>query len=159
MPLYVHSMPGHLKFFIEELNQAPKREGRRVAFLIKSGFAESHNSRWLERYFAKLPTRWGAEYMGTVIRGSLEGIQIKPEFLTRKLFQTMEELGQELGRKGILSSELVHNIGKKEHLTVSTRFLFRIMKTLGLRDWYWNKQLKDNSSFDQRFARPLEKVQ
>lgn len=156
MPLYVHAMPGHLKSFIEELNQAHKRQGRRVAFLVQSGFAESHQSRWLERYFARLPARWGAEYLGTVVRGNVEGIQVQPEVMTRKLFESMKNLGFELGRSALLPSELVRSIGEREHLSASYRFVFRVMKVIGLADWYWNKQLKDNGAFDQRFARPLE---
>lgn len=158
LPLYVHAMPAHVKLFIEELDSAIKMTGKRIAFLIQSGFYESHQSRWLEPYFSRLSERWGAVYAGTAIRGAVEGMQVQPASMTKKLFKSMENIGVELGKNGALSTNLVNSISKMEHLSATFRFLFKIMQKVGLVDWFWNKQLKENGAYNNRYAKPLENI-
>jgi len=158
LPLYVHAMPAHVKLFIEELDSAIKMTGKRIAFLIQSGFNESHQSRWLEPYFSRLSERWGAVYAGIAIRGAVEGIQVQPASMTKKLFKSMENIGVELGQNGALSTNLVNSISKMEHLSATFRFLFKIMQKVGLVDWFWNKQLKENGAYNNRYAKPLENI-
>jgi multimeric flavodoxin WrbA len=155
LPLYVHAMPGHLKRFFELLEEAEPRPGRRVAFVVQSGFPEAHHSRWLEQYLARLPARWGATYLGTAVRGGVEGIQIQPTWLTKKLYAQIAGLGEELGRSARLDRDLVKALAPKESLSATSRFIFSLASRVGLTNLYWNKQLKKNGSFGDRFARPL----
>ncbi|MBW2700851.1 MAG: flavodoxin family protein [Deltaproteobacteria bacterium] len=155
LPLYVHAMPGHLKLFFETLENTQPRPGRRVAFVVQSGFPEAHHSRWLEQYLARLPARWDATYLGTVVRGGIEGIQIKPPFLTKKLYAQFAGLGDSLGRHACLDRKLVKAIAACESLSPFRRQAFSFFRRIGLTNCYWNKQLRDNGAFEQRFARPL----
>lgn len=155
-PLYVHAMPGHLKRFWESIAQLPPRPGRRVGFVVQSGFPEAHQSRWLERYLVRLPARLGAESAGVVIRGGCEGIQIMPERMTRKLFASFEELGRGFGRTARFDPRVVGQLAEPESLSRRGRLFHRIMKVAGIGDWYWNHQLKNNDAYDERFARPYD---
>ncbi len=156
LPLYVHAMAGHLKRFFELLEDTEPRPGRRVAFMVQSGFPEAHQSRWLEQYLARLPARWGAIYLGTAVRGGVEGIQIQPPWMTKKLYAQLAGLGLELGRSGRLDRDLVTALARGESLSVVARFMFTLASRVGLTDFYWNKRLKENGAFGDRFARPLE---
>jgi len=157
-PLYVHAMPGHVKRFWESLAELPARAGRRIGFIVQSGFPEAHQSRWLERYLVRLPARLGAESLGVVIRGGCEGIQIMPERMTRKLYKTFEELGRHFGQTGRFDPKIVGELATPESLGRRGRIFHRIFKMVGLTDWYWNNQLKKNEAYDDRFARPYDDV-
>ena len=60
--------------FFEQLEELPARASRRVGFLVQQGFHEAHHSRWLERHLARLPGRWGSQYLGVAVRGAVEGM-------------------------------------------------------------------------------------
>jgi hypothetical protein len=155
-PLYVHAMPGHVKRFWESIAELPARAGRRIGFVVQSGFPEAHQSRWLERYLVRLPARLGAESLGVVIRGGCEGIQIQPERMTRKLFAGFEELGRHFGRTGRFNPRIVDGLASPESLSRGGQVFGRVLKIVGLADWYWNHQLKKNKAYDDRFARPYD---
>jgi hypothetical protein len=149
-------MPGHVKRFWESIAQLPHREGRRIGFIVQSGFPEAHQSRWLERYLVRLPARLGAQSLGVAIRGGCEGIQIMPERMTRKLYAVFEELGRGVGRTGHFDPATVSGLADPESLGLRGRVFHRIMKIVGIGDWYWNHQLKKNDAYDDRFARPYD---
>ena len=153
MPMYVHAMPGHFKLFIEELDKLPKKEGRRIGFLVQFGFPGAHQGRWLEEYLSHLPARWGAEYLGTIVRGGVEGIQRKTEKANKKLFSNMQDLGFELGSNSILSQEISDKISKLEYLPMLIRFVINIVQKTGLMDKFWNNRLKENNAFEKRFEK------
>lgn len=155
MPLYVHAMPGHFKLFIEQIEKEIDMKGKRLAFLIQSGFSEAHQSRWLEPYFEQLAERWDAEYAGTQIRGAIEGIQIQPKSMTKKVFQAMENIGLELSENAKFSPQLFESVAKTEHLSKTYRFILKLLQPTGLTNFYWNKMLKENKAFEKRYAQPL----
>jgi len=157
-PLYVHAMPGHVKRFWESLAELPPRAGRRIGFIVQSGFPEAHQSRWLERYLVCLPARLGAESIGVVIRGGVEGIQIQPKRMARKVYAAFEDLGRAFGHTGRFDPRIVGELAEPETLSRRGRIFYRAMKVIGLTDWYWNHQLKKNKAFDDRFARPYDEI-
>lgn len=73
-PLYVHAMPSHVKAFMEKL---PASKGS-ISFFVQSGFPESSQSHYLEAYFEQLALRLGRTYLGTAIKGQVEGLQMRP---------------------------------------------------------------------------------
>ena len=156
MPMYVHAMPGHFKLFIEQIDKLPIKKGRRIGFLIQYGFPEAHQGRWLEEYLAHLPARWGAEYLGTIVRGGVEGIQRKTEKANESLFKNMEDLGFELGVNGLLSQKISDKISKLETLPTLIRSVFNILQKTGKMDKFWNKQLKENNAFEKRFDKAFK---
>src|SRR5690606_14411335 len=73
MPLYVHAMPSHVMGFFEKLEAS---EGS-ISFFVQSGFPESSQSHYLEAYFEQLALKLGRTYLGTAIKGGVEGFQMR----------------------------------------------------------------------------------
>lgn len=154
-PLYTDAMPGIVKAFIETLAPLCGREGNpALAFVVQSGFPEAAHSRPVERYNRKLAGRLGCRYLGTVVKGGVEGIQVMPPNMTRRLFTSFESLGESFGRTGELDAGLVRRLAGRERLSPVMRLLYRLLRLTGLTNFYWNGQLKSNGAFERRFAAP-----
>ncbi len=153
-PLYVHAMPGLVKRFIEAVSPLPAERGGRLGFIVQSGFPEAHNSRYLEAYLERLPRRIGCEYIGTVIKGGVEGMQMKPGWMTRGMMRDFRRLGEGFARDGGFDPALVKRLASPERLGFGQRLFYRIMGSLGLADYYWDTKLKENGAFDRRFDAP-----
>ncbi|MBI9050321.1 MAG: NAD(P)H-dependent oxidoreductase [Anaerolineaceae bacterium] len=154
-PLYIDAMPGMVKAFIESLRPYCGRKGNpKMAYCVHSGFPEPLHSRYVERYLEKLSARLGCEYAGTIVRGGTEGIQIMSEKMTRKLFATMEKLGENFGQKGVLDVELLDILAGSERYPAITGLVLPIMTKLGMTTGYWDQELKKNNAFDKRNAKP-----
>jgi hypothetical protein len=154
-PLYTDAMPGIVMRYIEELESFIDQDQKpALGFVVQSGFPEAYQSRFVERYLIKLTKRLGCEYLGTVIKGGVEGIQIMPEKWTRKLFTSFFNLGKHFGKTKELHPGIIKELAGKEKMTRFRLLFFRIMSAIGLANFYWNKQLKENKAFDKRFDQP-----
>ena len=154
-PLYCDGTPSLVKDFIEQL--APLRVRARnppMGFIVQSGFPEALHSRAVERYLCKLAGRLHSPYLGTVVRGGVEGIQVMPGWMTGKLFRRFEELGRRFAETGRFDPALIAQLAGPERFTWSGRLLFRLLAALGLTRWYWDTKLKNNGVYEHRFARP-----
>ncbi|MCP5108493.1 MAG: NAD(P)H-dependent oxidoreductase [bacterium] len=157
-PLYTDAMPGIVKNFIEKL--APLCEMKNnpeLGFLVQSGFSETIHSRYVEKYLEKLARRLHCKYLGTIIKGGVEGIKIKPPKLTRKLFDAFYRLGLHFGKTGALNEEIIKSLAKNEKMSGAKRALWTILSKIGIADFHWNMQLKKNNAYDKRFAKPYER--
>jgi hypothetical protein len=154
MPLYVHAMPGLVKHFIEALEPVDPTGNISLGFIVQSGFPAGHHSRHLEAYLERLPAMLGCRYLGTVIKGGVEGIQIKPPFLTRKLYERFGLLGEHFGRNGTFDPKLIEELSQPEWLSRRRRAFYRVLKWVKLADYYWDRTLKKNKVYDRRFDRP-----
>jgi NAD(P)H-dependent FMN reductase len=156
-PLYTDSMPGIVKVFIETLAPLCERENNPpIGFIVQSGFPESTHSRHVEKYLAKLAQRLNSRYLGTVIKGGVEGIQVQPEKWTRKLFDAFYHLGQTFGSRGVFDEILLKELAKPEKISSWSILGFRIFSILGLTNFYWDSMLKKNGAYEKRFAKPYE---
>lgn len=153
-PLYADSMPGRVKYFIESLENLLVFREKKLGFIVQSGFPEAHHSIFIERYLHKLTNRLGAEYLGTVIKGGVEGIQIMPHWMTKKLFNQFYELGEIFGQKGQFDARICEELAKPFKMSKINLSIFRLLMKTGLNDFYWNHQLKKNEAFAFRFDRP-----
>ncbi|MEI6347468.1 MAG: NAD(P)H-dependent oxidoreductase [Bacteroidota bacterium] len=95
-PLYTDCMPAIVKEYFERIAEVDKVEikSKKIGFIVQSGFPEVIHSVAVEHYLEKLTKRLQCEYLGTVIKGSVEGIQVMPPFMTRKLFNQFKKLGE-----------------------------------------------------------------
>jgi len=152
-PLYADSMPGRVKLFIESMRTNDIR-GKKLGFVVQSGFPEAHHSIFIERYLHRLSDRLGAEYLGTVIKGGVEGIQIMPGWMTKKLFRQFYELGEFFGQKGQFEAKICEKLAKPYKMSKTNLSIFRLLTKTGLNDFYWNQQLKKNEAYALRFDRP-----
>ena len=67
-PLYTDSVPGKVKYFLEQLGDLEWKE-KRIGVIVQSGFPEAIHTSFIAGYFERLVRKMGAEYIGSVIRG------------------------------------------------------------------------------------------
>lgn len=157
LPLYTDSMPGIVKAFIESLPSLKNNKNKSVGFIVQSGFPESIQSSYLERYLRKMSQRLGFRYLGTVIKGGVEGIHIMPSIMTRKLFDAFVELGSHFAQHQTLSPKVIHQLATPVRMGTARRVMFRMFQATGLTNFYWNEQLKRNNAMHKRFDQPYLK--
>lgn len=155
LPLYTDSMPGLVKEFIENLEPLiGKKPGLKIGFIVQSGFPETYQSKFLEAYLEKLVKRLGCVYLGTIIKGNVEGIQIKPLWMVKSYLQKFERLGVIFGQEGMFDNKTIKQLAKPYKLKGLTLILFKLIKKAGFMEMYWNKMLKENNAFDRRNDKP-----
>jgi hypothetical protein len=157
-PLYTDCMPGVVKEYFEQLLLAGISQPLSLGFIVQSGFPESIHSVYIERYLEKLTRRMGCRYLGTVIKGGVEGIQFMPESMTRKLYKLFYQLGAHFGEHDEFSPELVKKLKGSLRMSGIKQMGFRVFKLTGLPDFYWNSHLKKFGAYEKRYDRPYEKV-
>lgn len=152
-PLYTDAMPGQVKFFFESLAEINLKR-KNIGFIVQSGFPEAYHSIFVERYLEKLSKRLQCNYIGTVIKGGVEGIQIMPPSMTNKLYNSFYELGKHFALTRKFKPEIVAKLRHPYRMSAMRRGVLRLMIATGLANFYWNKKLKENNAFEKRFARP-----
>ena len=154
-PLYTDCMPGIVKSFIDSLKPlCGKQDNPSIGFIVQGGFPEAYHSRFVEHYLEKLVKRLNCQYVGCIIKGGVETIRIMPQFMAKKIFNYFYELGKIYGKSGKFDEELLKKIAKPEHLSTLRRLFFRFASSVGMAHVYWNKQLKENNAFEERFDKP-----
>jgi multimeric flavodoxin WrbA len=150
MPLYVHSMSSHVMAFIEKL-QASKGS---ISFFVQSGFPESSQSHYLEAYFEQLSLRLGRTYIGTAIRGGVEGLQLRPAKAQEKMIEPMVKSIENLVCEGHFNGTNISQLAAPIRLGKGMQILFKLISKTGLTNFFWNQQLKANAAYEKRFDRP-----
>ncbi len=152
-PLYTDAMPGQVKLFFENISNIDSK-GKKVGFIVQSGFPESYHSTFVERYLIKLSERMKWNQLGVVIKGGVEGMQIMPPSWNKKIFNDFHELGRYFASTGKFKAEIVKKLRSPYRLSKIRLVFFKAASALGLNDFYWDKNLKDNNAFEKRFDRP-----
>ncbi len=150
MPLYVHAMPSHVMAFIEKL-QASKGS---ISFFVQSGFPESSQSHYLEAYFEQLALRLGRTYIGTAIKGGVEGLQVRPAKAQEKIMEPMVKAIVNLVYEGNFNPANIRQLAKPIRLGMGMKILFKLLIKIGLINFLWDQQLKENHAYEKRFDRP-----
>jgi multimeric flavodoxin WrbA len=152
-PLYVHAMPGIVMKFFGRLKPVNDRDVH-MAFFVQSGFPETSQSYYLRPYLEILTKRLGVSYDGTMIKGGVEGIQMKPEKANKQLFEQMIAIGEIYAEKGIMDPVLKKEYEKMEYMSKSSQILFSVFSLTGLTNFYWDYHLKKNGAYKKRYAKP-----
>lgn len=150
LPLYVHAMPGHVMAFIEKLQASPGS----IGFIVQSGFPEASQSYYLEAYFELLSQRLEREYLGTAIKGGVEGLQIRPPKQQEKMMQSFVNIMDGLLNDGRMRDHDIEKMAIPKRLSNKAILLYKVLEKTNLIHFFWNKQLKDNQAFENRYARP-----
>lgn len=151
MPLYVHAMPSHVMAFIEKL-QASKGN---ISFFVQSGFPESAQSHYLEAYLELLSIRLGRTYLGTAIRGGVEGMKMKPTQAQDKMIETMVAAIANLVSDGKFNQGDINRLAKPVRLGKAVGFIYNLLSRIGLAsNIFWDRQLKANHAHEKSFDRP-----
>jgi len=155
-PLYTDSAPSLVKDFLEALaglEAAPIR-GKRLAFVVQSGFPESIHSETIALWLARACARLGLEFAGAINRGGIEGIRIQPESWVAKTKEAFIEAGREFGRSGVFSAELRKRMAGRRQIGRLTPIVYPLLALTGITNFYWNMMLKKNGAYDRRFDAP-----
>jgi NAD(P)H-dependent FMN reductase len=157
-PLYTDSMPGIVKLFIEDIIQLTYTGEKKIGFIVQSGFPEGIHCQNLEMYLKKLSRRIRCDYLGTVTKGGVEGIQVMPPFMKRKLFNQFFRLGQVFAQTDELDKSIINELKKPYKMNWLRRTIFRFFAFTGLSNFYWNSNLKKNNAWKKRFATPFREI-
>lgn len=155
MPLYVHAMPGIVMKLIEEMVPA-EGEGKSMGFIVQSGFIESAQSRYLERYLSSLSKRLNYEYIGTVIKGGSAGVYMMPEKMNAKLFAKLSSLGSHFEKNRSFRQDIVEELSLPVSLTKKKSRLMQFYFKVGLGDSiFWRMLLRNNYASDRKYDQPF----
>ncbi len=154
-PLYTDCMPGIVKEFFEDLIYIENTAEKRIGFIVQSGFPESIHSEALERYLEKLTKRLGYIYLGTVIKGGVEGIKIMPPRMTKKLFSQFEQMGRYFAEFQHFDPLIMKQLRKPYKLSPFRITFINLLSKTGLTNFYWDMHLKKNNAYEQRFDKPF----
>jgi hypothetical protein len=146
-------MPGIVKQFFEKM---PMLCGKKIGYLVQSGFPEAIHCYYLEKYLEGFTRRLGARYLGTVTRGNAEGIQDRSAWMNKSLYSKYFKLGQYFGKKGEFDPKILRDLKKPFVLPPVARAAFRLIVKTGISDYGWNRHLKSNNAFALRNAKPYE---
>jgi hypothetical protein len=150
MPLYVHAMPSHVMEFIEKL----KPSNGSISFFVQSGFPESSQSYYLEAYFEQLALRLGRTYLGTAIKGGVEGMQMRPAKAREKMIEPMVTAIVNLVHEGKFNQTDVKKLAIPVRFGSLVILIFKLLAKTGLVNMMWDQQLKENGAYEKRFDRP-----
>lgn len=153
-PLYVDSMPGMVKRFFEKIVLQPHTGKKRIGFIVQSGFPESIHSSYIEKYVQGFIKRLNYEYLGSVIKGGVEGIQVMPAFMTKALYADFYDLGIYFADNRRFNTRIMNKLAKPYKLSWIKRVGTRFYMTTGLINFYWNTKLKENNALHKRFDQP-----
>jgi NAD(P)H-dependent FMN reductase len=154
-PLYTDCMPGVVKEFFEKLPLNISQIEKKIGFIVQSGFPEPVHSVFVERYLGKLVKRLGYTYIGTVIKGGVEGIKVMPPSMTRKLYQGFKKLGEHYALHGEFDPRVVREFRTPLRFSKVKLLIMKMIMPTGLMNFYWNSELKKNGAYNQRFDQPL----
>jgi NAD(P)H-dependent FMN reductase len=155
-PLYCDSVPALVKTFFETLaaTNAPALRGKRVAFVIHSGFPEGIHTEVLGRYLARLCQRLGFQHLGTLRKGNSEALYTMASAQLARAAAPFRTAGRELAEKGCFSPKLIARMAGPRTFGPAVRAVLRILIGTGKIDSGWNVIMKKNGAFDRRFDTP-----
>jgi NAD(P)H-dependent FMN reductase len=157
-PLYTDCMPGVVKEFFEKICERKMYQSKKIGFIVQSGFPEIIHSVWVEKYLQKLVNRLNCDYLGTVIKGGVEGIKIMPPIMTKKLYKNFEMLGEYFANHQEFSPKIKAKLAKPYKMSYVRISFFKLFKSLGFTNFYWNMNLKKNEAFEKRYDRPYDVI-
>lgn len=152
-PLYTDAMPSIVKEWMELVYLGTKGNGQKFGFIVQSGFSEVIHSLAVERYLEKFCARMACSYTGTLIKAGVEGIQIMPPSMTKKLFHQFEELGKYYARHSAFEPAIMKAFRKPIKMPLIKRFLYPLIPST-LKNFYWNSHLKKYKAWEKRFDQP-----
>ncbi len=152
-PLYVDSLPGMVKKFIEEVGEFDGTN-KNIFFLVHSGFPEAVHSRAVKKYLTFLAKQWKMNLLGIIVKPGSEGIRMRPEKANQKLFGQFQQLGRSLARNKTLDINILQQLEKPFKFPKFILLIFSLLKPTGIFDRYWNMKLKENDAYKNRFAAP-----
>lgn len=158
-PLYTDSIPGIVKEFIEQVAEKGVSTPKKIGFIVQSGFPEPIQSTYVEKYLKKLTERLKCVYLGTLIKGGVEGIQIMSPKMTNKLFMKFQNLGIHFASHTEFDEMIKNEFSKKINNSWLRKLTFKILSMTGMANYYWDSIMKKNNVMGKSFDRPYESTE
>lgn len=154
-PMYTDMVPGVVKAFIETLQPYCGREANpSMIYLIHSGFPESDQLLALSAYLEKLSRRLGCRHVGVIRKTSTEGLREIPPEKAAGLLGLFESLGKTFAETGELDENIVARLSYPARLPGWVAAIYKLLSLTNKVNIGWDKQLKENDAFEERFAQP-----
>ena len=151
-PLYTDAMPGITKEVMEAMEEARDFfSGKRIYFIIHSGFPEASQSIIIEKYTQLFSSIMGMRYSGGIRMGGSEALQVAPDNYFGKKKQAYEKLALNIENQEPFDEETTKYLCKVRRPGALMRFIVNHTKLNG---WYWDTTLKKNGVYENRFDRP-----
>ena len=154
-PLYTDAMPGMVKEFFEEVEEY-NSEGKKIGFIIHSGFPEAVHCECLAEYLQGFTEIIRAEHTGTVIYGGSESLKFVSEKMKNKKFLPFYILGSRYALDSKFDGEITAKLKKLYRFNGFLLVILKICISLGIFNIHWNKMLKKNGSLGKRLNRPYQ---
>lgn len=154
LPLYIHSMPGIVMRFIEHFEENNANKHKHIGFILQYGFPEGFQGEYLERYFESLAKELNMNYLGTLVKTEAAAIYMLPKFMTKKLFARLETFGKIYEETHKFDEKIIEKMKQPYKITGFKLMFLKLMKKIGMMDISWNKFLRDNNAFEERYSRP-----
>lgn len=152
-PLYVDSVPGMVKKFIETIGNYDGA-GKKILFLVHSGFPEGIHSQGVINYFQFLVKRWNMNCAGIILLPGSEGIRMRQEAKSLKLFRKFELIGESLALNNVSDPVIIKKLKHPYKFPKMVIWMMGIMMKSGMFDRYWKTKLKENNAWEKRFDAP-----
>lgn len=155
-PLYTDFVPGLLKGLLDIIAARGRAAlaGKRVAWIVHSGFPESAQieptARWLKRAVSRL----GAVDAGVAIRGGSEGYRLMPPSMTARLRRLFASAGSSLALTGAFDERVLDRLARPRRLGWPARIALKLLAPIGVLNGYWNHMLRRHGAMDRRFDAP-----
>jgi NAD(P)H-dependent FMN reductase len=151
-PLYTDAMPGLAKAFMEKMyDMRDAFLGKPISFIIHSGFPESSQSITVERYTKLFTKLMGMRYISSVRMGNSEALQVAPDQFFGDKVEAFKKLSDNIINIEPFDEDNVRTIQKMREMNKFVKFL---IKHTNINNFYWNRTLKKNGAYKNRFARP-----
>ncbi|MBU0634274.1 MAG: NAD(P)H-dependent oxidoreductase [Candidatus Omnitrophica bacterium] len=156
-PLYIDAMPAVVKEFFESLEDSKSEYS--IGFIVQSGYPDAAHSKYIEAYLKKISKQSGWDYLGTVVRGGMEGIRdwfswIFNGFMYIWCLNLFYRLGKIFGETGSFDERIVNRLLKSR--TFLGLDVWKLFNSCGITKLYWNMFLIKNCAFGKRFNRPYQ---
>lgn len=137
LPLYVDSMPAQQKLFFEKMELEKEAfKGKKISFIIHSGFPEMVQNESLKEYLELFATEiMEMELLGVVIIAGSEALQMAPDNLFKRHIKILQDVIRSIDSDTKFPDDINIRINRRERLTWLQRFLFIINP---LKNFYWH---------------------
>ena len=128
-----------------------KENNPAMGLVMQCGFPETSHPRYVERHCEKFSRRMNGRYLGSMLEGGCEGLDVQPTFLTDKYYQGFYQLGVEFGKTGQCDEIILGKLARPEHLKAEN--LAQIIPFIN--QALWDAQMEKNGVLDRSFDKPL----
>lgn len=156
MPLYVHSMPGIVKHFMDNIVPYEVSFGEKapiVGFFVQSGFKEGYQSFYLRGILSTICKHNKWLFAGCGIKGGMEGLRLMPPKANKKIYQSFNNLGLYYSKNGYLEEKILDELIKPINSSKLMKSAFKFLPSK-LIQFYWNSEMKKNGVIERSFSKP-----